>query len=163
MMNFRFAITILSVFFLSTFAKAQLTVHKMVTLGYTYQNQSFGEVGGKLLFLKSDDVIYRLGASALMGSANSEFAIMPKVSADFLLNFEKNVDFYHSYYFLAGVEGTNKYVAPKIGMSLFGILDLTGGYAFPVGDAKINGKQLKGLNINFTLNIPTTFLHDMFK
>ena len=162
-MNFRFAITILSVFFLSTFAKAQLTVHKMVTLGYTYQNQSFGEVGGKLLFLKSDDVIYRLGASALMGSANSEFAIMPKVSADFLLNFEKNVDFYHSYYFLAGVEGTNKYVAPKIGMSLFGILDLTGGYAFPVGDAKINGKQLKGLNINFTLNIPTTFLHDMFK
>lgn len=163
MMNFKFAITILSVFFLSTFAKAQLTVHKMVTLGYTYQNQSFGEVGGKLLFLKSDDVIYRLGASALMGSANSEFAIMPKVSADFLLNFEKNVDFYHSYYFLAGVEGTNKYVAPKIGMSLFGILDLTGGYAFPVGDAKINGKQLKGLNINFTLNIPTTFLHDMFK
>jgi len=162
-MNFKFAITILSVFFLSTFAKAQLTVHKMVTLGYTYQNQSFGEVGGKLLFLKSDDVIYRLGASALMGSANSEFAIMPKVSADFLLNFEKNVDFYHSYYFLAGVEGTNKYVAPKIGMSLFGILDLTGGYAFPVGDAKINGKQLKGLNINFTLNIPTTFLHDMFK
>lgn len=162
-MNFRFAITILSVFFLSTFAKAQFTVHKMVTLGYTYQNQSFGEVGGKLLFLKTDDVIYRLGASALIGSANSEFAIMPKVSAGVLLNFEKNVDFYHSYYFLAGVEGTNKYVAPKIGMSLFGILDLTGGYAFPIGDAEINGKKLKGLNINFTLNIPTTFLHDMFK
>lgn len=146
---------------MSSFVKAQLTVHKLVNVGYVYQNQSFGEVGGKLLFLKTDDVIYRLGASALMGSTHSQFAIMPKVQADILLNFEKNVDFYHSYYFLAGVEGTNKYVAPKIGVSLFGILDLTGGYAFPISN--LNGKELKGLNINFTLNIPTTFLHDIFK
>jgi hypothetical protein len=162
-MNARFAITIFSVFFLSIFAKAQYTMHKMISVGYTYQNQSFGEVGGKLLFLKNDDVIYRLGGSALMGSANSKFAIMPKLSADVLLNFKKNVDFYHSYYFLIGAEGTNKYVAPKIGVTLFGILDLTGGYAFPIGDSGINGKELKGLNINFTLNVPTVFIHDMFK
>lgn len=163
MINTRFAITILSIFFFGIFTKAQLTVHKMITVGYTYQNQSFGDVGGKLLFLKNDDVIYRLGASALMGSANSKFAIMPKVSADVLLNFQKDVDFYHSYYFLIGAEGTNKYVAPKVGFTLFGMLDLTGGYAFPVGNSGINGKELKGLNINFTLNIPTVLIHDMFK
>ncbi len=163
MMNFRTAVVILSVFFLSTLAKAQYTMHKMISVGYTYQNQSFGEIGGKLLFLKNDDVIYRLGGSALMGSADSKFAIMPKLQADVLLNFEKNVDFYHSYYFLAGVEGTNKYIAPKIGVTLFGMLDLTGGYAFPIGDARLNGKEMKGLNINFTLNIPTVFIHDMFK
>lgn len=98
-----------------------------------------------------------------MGSTNSKFVIMPKLQADVLLNFEKNVDFYHSYYFLAGVEGTNKYVAPKIGVSLFGILDLTGGYAFAMGNAGLNGKKMEGLNINFTLNIPTVFIHDMFK
>lgn len=161
MMNFRFAITILSIFFLSTFMKAQYTMHKMISVGYTYQNQSFGELGGKLLFLKDDDVIYRLGASALMGSTHSEFAIMPKLQADVLLNFQKDVDFYHSYYFLIGAEGTNKYVAPKIGVTLFGILDLTGGYAFPIGN--LNGKEMKGLNVNFTLNIPTVFIHDMFK
>lgn len=163
MMNFRTAVVILSVFFLSTLAKAQYTMHKMISVGYTYQNQSFGEIGGKLLFLKNDDVIYRLGGSALMGSADSKFAIMPKLQADVLLNFEKNVDFYHSYYFLAGVEGTNKYIAPKIGVTLFGMLDLTGGYAFPIGDTRLNGKEMKGLNINFTLNIPTVFIHDMFK
>lgn len=161
MKNFCWIIALGIMLVLSGSAKAQLTVHKLVNVGYVYQNQSFGEVGGKLLFLKNDDVIYRLGASALMGSTRSEFAIMPKVQADILLNFEKNVDFYHSYYFLAGVEGTNKYVAPKIGVSLFGILDLTGGYAFPISN--LNGKELKGLNINFTLNIPTTFLHDMIK
>ncbi|WP_394368231.1 hypothetical protein [Chryseobacterium muglaense] len=162
-MNMRFAVSILFLFFVSTFLKAQYTVHKMINVGYVYQNQSFGEVGGKLMFLKNDDVIYRLGASSLMGSVNSQFAIMPKVQADILLNFEKNVDFYHSYYFLAGVEGTNKYVAPKIGVTLFGILDLTGGYAFPLGNSGLNGKELKGVNVNFTLNIPTAFLHDMLK
>lgn len=162
-MNFRTAVTILSLFLLSTLVKAQYTMHKMITVGYTYQNQSFGEVGGKLLFLKNDDVIYRLGGSALMGSADSKFAIMPKLNADVLLNFQKDVDFYHSYYFLIGAEGTNKYVAPKIGVTLFGMLDLTGGYAFPIGDTRLNGKEMKGLNINFTLNIPTVFIHDMFK
>ncbi|KPH12084.1 hypothetical protein [Chryseobacterium sp. ERMR1:04] len=161
MMNFRVAITILSVFFLSIFTQAQYTMHKMLTVGYTYQNQSFGEVGGKLLFLKNDDVIYRLGASALMGSTHSEFAIMPKLQADVLLNFQKDVDFYHSYYLIIGAEGTNKYVAPKIGVTLFGILDLTGGYAFPISN--LNGKEMKGLNVNFTLNIPTVFIHDIFK
>ncbi|MGL6127140.1 hypothetical protein [Chryseobacterium artocarpi] len=163
MMNFRTAVTILSLFLLSTLVKAHYTMHKMITVGYTYQNQSFGEVGGKLLFLKNDDVIYRLGGSALMGSADSKFAIMPKLNADVLLNFQKDVDFYHSYYFLIGAEGTNKYVAPKIGVTLFGMLDLTGGYAFPIGDTRLNGKEMKGLNINFTLNIPTVFIHDMFK
>jgi len=162
-MNMRFAISILFLFFVSTFVKAQYTVHKLINVGYVYQNQSFGEVGGRLMFLKNDDVIYRLGASALMGSANSDFAIMPKLQADVLLNFERNVDFYHSYYFLAGVEGTNKYVAPKIGVTLFGILDLTGGYAFPIGNSGLNGKELKGVNVNFTLNIPTSFLHDILK
>lgn len=163
MNNFRWVAAGLCMCCMSVFAKAQYTVHKIINVGYVYQNQSFGEVGGKLMFLKTDDVIYRLGASALMGSAHSEFAIMPKLQADVLLNFEKNVDFKHSYYFLAGAEGTNKYIAPKIGVSLFGILDLTGGYAFPIADARLNGKEMKGLNVNFTLNIPTAFLHDMLK
>ncbi|WP_426476315.1 hypothetical protein ACP3T3_13215 [Chryseobacterium sp. CBSDS_008] len=163
MMNFRTVVAVLALFLLSTMVKAQYTMHKMISVGYTYQNQSFGEVGGKLLFLKNDDVIYRLGGSAMMGSMGSKFAIMPKLQADVLLNFEKNVDFYHSFYFLAGVEGTNKYVAPKIGVTLFGMLDLTGGYAFPVGDTRLNGKEMKGINVNFTLNIPTVFIHDMFK
>lgn len=163
MMNFRIAIAILSVLIMGTLVKAQYTMHKMISVGYTYQNQSFGEVGGKLLFLKNDDVIYRLGGSAMMGGVDSKFAIMPKIQADVLLNFQKDVDFYHSFYFLAGAEGTNKYIAPKIGVTLFGLIDLTGGYAFPIGDTLLNGKEMKGLNINFTLNIPTVFIHDMFK
>ena len=34
----------------SSLTKAQLTMHKMVHAGYVYQNQSFGEIGGRFGF-----------------------------------------------------------------------------------------------------------------
>lgn len=147
--------------FLSGISQAQLTVHKMVHVGYVYQNQSFAELGGRLLFLNNDDVIYRLGVAGMMGNANGKFAVMPKVQGDILLNFQRNVDLYHSFYFLASAEATTKYIAPKAGVTLFGLLDLTGGYAFPIDNEGINGKKLKGLNINFTLNLPIVLIHDL--
>lgn len=144
-------------------AKAQFTMHKLIHVGYVYQNQSFAELGGRLLFLENDDTIYRVGAAALLGSANGKFAVLPKIQGDILINFERNVDLYHSYYFLAGAEATTKYIAPKIGATLFGIIDLTGGYAFPIDKSGINGKELKGLNINFTINLPLVMLNDLLK
>jgi hypothetical protein len=147
--------------FLSQSFSAQFTTHKMLDVGYVYQNQSFAEVGGRLLFLKNDDFIYRLGASALVGSVNSKFAILPKLQGDILINTERHVDLFHSYYFLAGAEVTSKYIAPKVGATLFGILDLTGGYAFPFPRQTLNGKQLKGFNLNFTINIPLVMIHDL--
>ena len=162
-MKYRWLLVLTMIVAFSNFGKAQFAVHKMVHAGYVYQNQSFGEVGGRLLFLENDDVIYRLGGAALMGVANNKFAIMPKIQGDILLNFERNVDFYHSYYFLAGAEATTKYIAPKIGVTLFGLLDLTGGYAFSIDKKGINGKELKGVSVNFTLNIPTVMIHDLMK
>lgn len=157
------AFSILMMIFSTAFAKGQMTMHKMIHAGYVYQNQSFGEIGGRLLFLNNDDVIYRVGAAALMGSVNNDFAILPKIQGDVLINFERNVDLYHSYYFLAGAEVTTKYAAPKIGASLFGILDLTAGYGFSLDKNGINGKELKGLNLNFTLNLPLVMLHDLLQ
>lgn len=142
---------------------AQLTMHKMVHVGYVYQNQSFAEVGARLLFLNKDDVIYRVGLAGIAGSTQGKFVILPKVQGDILLNFQRNVDLYHSYYFLAGAEATSKYVAPKIGVTLFGIVDLTGGYAFSLDNEGIHGKKMEGLNINFTLNLPLVFIHEVLK
>ena len=157
---------LLPFFLLAAFAgsvKAQLTVHKMVHAGYVYQNTSFAEVGGRLLFLENDDMIIRLGAAGMFGVANGKFAALPKIQGDILLNFERNVDLYHAYYFLAGAEATTKYIAPKIGVTLFGLIDLTGGYAFPFDKNGINGKKLEGLNINFTVNVPIVMIHDLLK
>ena len=102
--------------------------------------------------------MYRLSGSALLGSVNGKFAAMPKIQGDALFNFSKNDDIKHSYYFLLGAEATNKYIAPKAGISLFGIVDFTGGYAFNYGRQLINGKELKGLNFNFSINIPLVVL-----
>ena len=156
-------ITFLLILFANQTAKSQLTMHKLVHVGYVYQNQSFAELGGRLLFLENDDMIYRLGAAAMLGSANGKFAVLPKIQGDILINFQRNVDLYHSYYFLAGAEATTKYIAPKIGATLFGIIDLTGGYAFPIDKSGLNGKALTGLNINFTLNLPLVMLNDLLK
>lgn len=162
-MNFKYRFFLLVLLFLGVSAKSQFTMHKLVSVGYVYQNQSFGEIGGKLLFLNNDDVLYRIGASAVMGSVNSQFAIMPKIQGDVLLNFEKGVDLYHSYYFLAGAEATTKYIAPKVGFSLFGLMDLAAGYAFSLGGNGLNGKEMIGFNLNFTLNMPIPMLQDYLK
>lgn len=162
-MNFKYRFFLLVLLFLGVSAKSQFTMHKLVSVGYVYQNQSFGEIGGKLLFLNNDDMLYRIGASAVMGSVNSQLAIMPKIQGDVLLNFEKGVDLYHSYYFLAGAEATTKYIAPKVGFSLFGLMDLAAGYAFSLGGNGLNGKEMIGFNLNFTLNMPIPMLQDYLK
>lgn len=162
-MNFKYRFFLLVLLFLGVSAKSQFAMHKLVSVGYVYQNQNFGEIGGKLLFLNNDDMLYRIGASAVMGSVNSQFAIMPKIQGDVLLNFEKGVDLYHSYYFLAGAEATTKYIAPKVGFSLFGLMDLAAGYAFSLGGNGLNGKEMNGFNLNFTLNMPIPMLQDYLK
>lgn len=157
-MNFKRNIFLFSMFVFSSFFKAQITTHPTIFAGYQYQNQSFGEAGVRFVFLKKDDVLYRLSGSALVGSVNSKLVVLPKIQGDLLLNFSKNDDIKHSYYFLLGAEATHKYIAPKAGLSLFGIVDFTGGYAFNYGHQLINGKELKGLNLNFSINIPLVVL-----
>ncbi len=162
-MKLKLFFVIILLFLMSSLTKAQLTAHTLVHVGYVYQNQSFGEIGGRLLLLNNDDVIFRIGASGLFGSVNGKFAAMPKVQADVLFNFEKNVDLNHAYYFLGGAEITTQYIAPKVGVTLFGLVDLTGGYAFPLGTEGWHGKKLEGFNLNFTINLPIVMIRDLLE
>ena len=155
------AVFLLVMLLISGFTKAQFTAHRLLHAGYVYQNQSFGELGGRMLFLENDDVLYRVGLAGMFGSVNGNFAFLPKIQGDILLNFGRNVDLYHSFYFLAGAEATTKYIAPKAGVTMFGLVDLTGGYAFPFDNRGIHGKEMKGLNINITLNVPIVLIHAM--
>lgn len=156
---------LLSLVLLMTFgtANSQLTVHKLLTAGYVYQKQSFGELGGKLYILSHDDLIFRTGASAVLGETHGKFVAMPKAEAGVMLNFQRNVDFYHAWYFVLNAETTNEYFAPKAGFTIAGILDILGGYAFPYSGKTLEGKSLKGFGMNVSLNLPIPFLHDMLK
>jgi hypothetical protein len=131
-----------------------MTTHTTIFAGYQYQKQSFGELGLRFLFLKNDNFIYRVGASSLIGSVNDKLSFVPKLQADVLINTEKNADIQHSYYFLTGAEITTQSIAPKVGISLFGIVDFSVGYAFAFGNNTLNGKKIDELNANFTFNIP---------
>lgn len=140
---------------------AQVTVHRLVHTGFAYQNMGFGEVGGRLLFLTTDDVLFRAGAAALVGYSQDEVRVLPKLQGDVLFNFRRGVDVYHSHYFLAGVEATTKYFAPKAGISLLGLIDFTAGYGFPLGPHEEEGKKFQGLNLNLTLNVPIVLIKDL--
>jgi hypothetical protein len=142
-------------FFLSLSSyKAQWTSHSMGYAGYSYQNQNFGEVGLRFLFLKNDDFAFRIGGGAGFGNVNGSWTAIPKIQTDFLLNSEKEVDIRHSYYYLLGAEFSTKSISPKVGISLFGLLDCTAGYAFSVDKNGSNGKEMQGINFNLTFNIP---------
>ena len=128
-----------------------------LSLGYYYQNQSFGEIGGKFILPlpKTDEhLIFRIGASAIIGATNSKFAIMPKISTDLLFNPRKEVYVSHGYYYLVGIESTTKSFSPYIGLSVMSVLDITGGYAFSYPNQNLNGKELKGFRLGITINIP---------
>ncbi|WKS95275.1 hypothetical protein [Riemerella columbina] len=153
-MNLKSFFSIVFIAFGLGFSNAQVAVHPMLKVGYQYQNSNFGEVGGTLLFLKNDDALYRLGGSVLLGSANGNMQALPKLQADILLNSQKGKSLRHAYYYLLGAEASPKHIAPKVGISLFGILDFTGGYAFQISDKTLNGKALHGIQMNLTLHIP---------
>ena len=133
---------------------AQYTTYPMLSIGYSYQNQSFGEIGGKVLFIKKDEVAFRTGASALLGSTEGKFAIVPKIQGDIFFNFRKNVDVHHGFYYIAGIESTTKHFAPYLGISVLGLFDFTGGYGFSYANQTLHGKELKGLRLGVTLNLP---------
>ena len=128
---------LLAFLFGSSLIHAQNTSYTMISVGYAYQNQSFGEVGGKLFL------------------TNGKFAIVPKVHGDILFNPRKEVYVAHAYYYMAGVEATTKYFAPYLGVSLLGLFDITGGYAFSYPNQTLHGKELKGFRLGVTFNTPT--------
>ena len=154
LLNLTFFVLFIGVFF----PKAQDRNFPMLSVGYAYQNQSFGELGAKMHFNKKekDNLAFRLGASALMGATQGKFAIMPKIQGDILFNPRKDEEVYlsHAFYYIGGVEATTKYFAPYIGMNILGVLDFTGGYAFSFPNQTLFGKELKGLRLGVVLNIP---------
>ena len=80
----KFSFSIVAILFFCSMIRAQYTAHPMVSAGYYYQNQNFGELGGKILFIKKDELAFRVGASALMGTTHGKFTIIPKIQGDVL-------------------------------------------------------------------------------
>lgn len=136
---------------------AQYTTYTLISAGYSYQKQSFADVGAKLLLIKKDDYGFRLGGYAIMGATNGKFVILPKAQADVIFNFRRNIDVFHSIYYIAGAESTTHYFAPYAGMSVMGLLDFTAGHGFAYGGKTLHGKELGGFQFGLKLSLPLEF------
>ncbi|EKB58669.1 hypothetical protein [Bergeyella zoohelcum] len=136
----------------STLFAQKYTAHYLVNAGYTYhKNYHGGELGGRVLLLKEDDIAYRLGVSALMGKYDGTFTVMPKGSADILFNYQKGRDISHAVYYVAGVDATTHFITPKVGAALLGLLEIDLGYMFPYNS---RAHLPKGFTMNLGLSIP---------
>lgn len=128
------------------------TAHFLANTGYVHhKNFHAGELGARVLFLRQDNIMYRLGISALMGKYSTGFTVMPKGSADILLNFQKGRDLSHSHYYILGVEATNHFITPKIGAALLGILEVNAGYMMPY---EKNLSRPEGITVHVGVSIP---------
>ena len=145
--------SIIAILFFGSMAKSQYTAYPMVSTGYYYQSQNFGELGGKVLFIKKDELAFRVGASALMGATHGKFTIIPKIQGDVLFNFRENIDVHQGFYYLVGAESTLHNFTPHIGISVLGVVDFTTGYGFSYHN-HIYNKELKGVKFGVTFNVP---------
>lgn len=136
----------------------KFTAHKKLTAGYTYHQHHFLELGAKVLLLSNDDIMYRFGVSGLLGMQRNDVLVIPKLQTEILFNFQRNVDIYHAYYFSVGTDVTTEYIAPKVGATLLGVLDVHIGYGFPLGKGLLYTQRFEGTTVGLSLNIPWVML-----
>lgn len=145
--------SIIAILFFCSIAKSQYTAYPMVSAGYYYQSQNFGELGGKVLFIKKDELAFRVGASALMGATHGKFTIIPKIQGDVLFNFRENIDVHQGFYYLVGAESMFNNFTSHIGISVLGVIDFMVGYGFSYHN-RIYDREFRGLRFGVTFNIP---------
>ncbi len=140
--------------------KAQLSSHYLVNAGYSYYNHHFADIGGKLLLLENDEVIFRAGLGVMLGSSEKKFLALPKASADILFNFKDINTVKHGYYYLAGLDLSTKNIAPKVGISILGLVDFTVGYSFPIGTLS-SQKALRGFSSGLSISVPIVMVKEV--
>lgn len=146
----------ITAFIFSLFAfvpKVESQVYPVAYAGFEHQNQGFANIGGRLL-IEGNIAAYRVGAGVLMGATKSKFSLIPKIDADIILNSGVRNHSATPTGILIGGEATNYFIAPRAGLTFFGLLDLTAGYGFNYKDKSFRGRTFEGPNLNASLNIP---------
>lgn len=138
-------------FSLGIFAQ-RWAMHPLLFGGYEYNNHHFLNIGGRLLFLRNDDALFRVAPSALIGMNDGRVRVLPQIQTDLLLNFQKNRSLAHGHYWLIGVSANTHQITPKVGVNVLGVLEATIGYNFGYQD--FLEKNMNGIHAGLILNVP---------
>ncbi|OPC05231.1 hypothetical protein BAS09_06025 [Elizabethkingia ursingii] len=121
------------------FPKAQFIDQTAIGVGYKYT----GRNSLKLSFeyrtsTPSNQGYFNLGAGAIYTPVNGNTKILPEVHA-----------YYNNAIFIYGMSVSPYAVEPNIGLSLFNMMWLTGGYAIPLNKEK----YFRGITVGVQFNI----------
>ncbi|MCL1671333.1 hypothetical protein [Elizabethkingia ursingii] len=121
------------------FPKAQFIDQTAIGVGYKYT----GRNSLKLSFeyrtsTSSNQGYFNLGAGAIYTQVNGNAKILPEVHA-----------YYNNAIFMYGMSVSPYAVEPNIGLSLFNMMWLTGGYAIPLNKEK----YFRGITVGIQFNI----------
>ncbi|MDR2228156.1 MAG: hypothetical protein LBE39_01685 [Flavobacteriaceae bacterium] len=121
------------------FPKAQFIDQTAIGAGYKYT----GRNSLKLSFeyrtsTSSNQGYFNLGAGAIYTPVNGNDKILPEVHA-----------YYNNAIFMYGMSVSSYAVEPNIGLSLFNMMWLTGGYAIPLNKEK----YFRGITVGIQFNI----------
>ena len=119
------------------------------SVGYQYQSGNFLKVSGWGLFAPNDFQYMKIDAGANFSWMEGKTTVIPELGFTYYLN-----DFVLFPFVKA--ELTPYTITPKIGASLFSIVDLGVGYGFDYNTKK-NFKPIDGITVSVGVNIPLNF------
>lgn len=119
------------------------------SIGYQYQSGSFLKASAWGLFAPNESQYMKIDAGANFTWMGGKTTVIPEVGFTYYVN-----DFVLLPFVKA--ELTPYTVTPKVGLSLFSLIDLGVGYGFDINTKK-DFKQIKGVNLSLGINIPLNF------
>ena len=125
------------ILFLSFFIQAQekTTSYFVLNAGYEYWNGNYGRLGTDLYIVQPNDNIITINANVNLGYMKDQFRVIPEVGVGFLFNLKNNTgDPYSSNikapFYSLRLDVSPWTIAPKIGITVLGLLEFNTGYAF---------------------------------
>lgn len=119
------------------------------SVGYQYQSGSFLKASAWGLFAPNESQYMKIDAGADITWMEGKTTVIPEVGFTYYVNDFILLPFVKT-------ELTPYTVTPKVGLSLFSLIDLGVGYGFDFNTKK-NFKEIKGVNLSLGVNIPLNF------
>lgn len=119
------------------------------SIGWQYQHGNFLKTSGWALFAPNDDQYIKMNAGANFTWMQGKTTIIPEIGFTYYVSNRLLFPFVQA-------EATPYTLTPKIGVSIFSLVDVGLGYGFNI-KTKESFKPLKGITGSVTLNIPLNF------
>lgn len=133
------------------------TAYYLFNIGYTYQNNSYFEVGSNVYLVRPNNDIVDLGATLNFGASNGNFLVIPEAQIGYLWNLKNSaIDPYssnfNSAFWMVRTSVSPWHITPEVGITVLSLIDFSVGYGFEFSEHK--NVDLEGLKLGLSIRLP---------